>query len=120
MQATMQATIQATAGTAAEILEEKIKSRTARVGVIGLGYVGLPLAVEFAKAGFAVTGIDVLESKVAQLNRGESYVQDVSTATVRSLVETRKLRVRCLQKAPSKTRIVHRRHRSPAAPLNRK
>jgi len=88
----MQATIQATTSTAADILEEKIKSRTARVGVIGLGYVGLPLAVEFAKAGFAVTGLDVLESKVSQLNRGESYVQDVPTATVRSLVEARKLR----------------------------
>jgi UDP-N-acetyl-D-glucosamine dehydrogenase len=87
----MQATMQATTSTAADILEEKIKSRTARVGVIGLGYVGLPLAVEFAKAGFAVTGIDVLESKVAQLNRGESYVQDVPTATLRSLVETNKL-----------------------------
>jgi UDP-N-acetyl-D-glucosamine dehydrogenase len=91
MQATMQATLRATSSTAADILQEKVKSRTARVGVIGLGYVGLPLAVEFAKAGFAVTGIDVLESKVAQLNRGESYVQDVSTATVRSLVEEHKL-----------------------------
>jgi UDP-N-acetyl-D-glucosamine dehydrogenase len=84
--------MQATIRTAADILEEKIKSHTARVGVIGLGYVGLPLAVEFAKAGFAVTGIDVLDSKVDQLNRGESYVQDVPTATLRSLVEAHKLR----------------------------
>jgi UDP-N-acetyl-D-glucosamine dehydrogenase len=84
--------MQVTTANAVDILEEKIRSRSARVGVIGLGYVGLPLAVEFAKAGFAVTGIDVLESKVAQLNRGESYVQDVPTATLRSLVDTHKLR----------------------------
>jgi UDP-N-acetyl-D-glucosamine dehydrogenase len=82
----------ATTDNAVDILEEKIKTRNARVGVIGLGYVGLPLAVEFAKAGFAVTGIDVLESKVAQLNRGESYVQDVPSATLRCLVEAHKLR----------------------------
>ncbi len=45
--------------TTASILADKIKSRQARVGIVGLGYVGLPLAVEFAKAGFQVTGIDV-------------------------------------------------------------
>jgi UDP-N-acetyl-D-glucosamine dehydrogenase len=76
--------------TVAQTLEEKIKSRTARVGIIGLGYVGLPLAVEFAKAGFAVTGIDVQESKVAKLNRGESYVQDVPTSALRAMVESKK------------------------------
>jgi UDP-N-acetyl-D-glucosamine dehydrogenase len=74
----------------AEVLAEKIKSRTARVGIIGLGYVGLPLAVEFAKAGFAVTGIDVLESKVEKLRRGESYVQDVPTESLRAFVESGK------------------------------
>ncbi|HUJ50671.1 MAG TPA: nucleotide sugar dehydrogenase [Bryobacteraceae bacterium] len=74
----------------AEILAGKIKSRTARVGVVGLGYVGLPLAVEFAKAGFRVTGIDIQESKIAKLKRGESYVQDVATESLRPLVESRK------------------------------
>jgi UDP-N-acetyl-D-glucosamine dehydrogenase len=64
-------------------LEEKIKTRTARVGIVGLGYVGLPLAMEFARAGFQVTGIDIQESKVGQLNRGESYVQDVPADTVK-------------------------------------
>ena len=76
--------------TAAATLEEKIKARTARVGIIGLGYVGLPLAVEFARAGFPVTGIDVQESKVASLNRGESYVQDVPSDVLRQLVEAKK------------------------------
>src|SRR5579872_6881415 len=82
--------MQATTRTPAAILEEKIKSRTARVGIVGLGYVGLPLAVEFAKAGFSVTGIDVQESKIAKLKRGESYVQDVPTESLRPLVETGK------------------------------
>src|SRR5580704_16143841 len=76
--------------TIAEILEEKIKLRTARVGIIGLGYVGLPLAVEFTKAGFSVTGIDVQESKIAQLRRGESYIQDVSSQVLQPLVKAGK------------------------------
>src|SRR3984885_4861240 len=76
----------------ATALEEKIRSRTARVGVIGLGYVGLPLAMEFAKAGFSVTGIDIQPSKVSQLNRGESYVQDVPMDTVKKWVSGGKFR----------------------------
>jgi UDP-N-acetyl-D-glucosamine dehydrogenase len=78
------------ADTPADALERKITSRTARVGIVGLGYVGLPLAVEFAKAGFSVTGIDVQEEKVAKLKAGESYVQDVPNETLRPLVESRK------------------------------
>jgi UDP-N-acetyl-D-glucosamine dehydrogenase len=73
-------------------LEAKIRGRSARVGVIGLGYVGLPLAVEFAKAGFAVTGIDVLENKVARINAGDSYVQDVPSAELAPLIAAGRLR----------------------------
>ena len=51
----------------AAILEEKIRSRRARVGIVGLGYVGLPLAVEFARAGFTVTGIDISEEKIRRV-----------------------------------------------------
>ncbi len=69
-----------------------MESRQARAGVVGLGYVGLPLAVELAQAGFCVTGIDVQPHKVEAINRGESYVQDVSTATVKPLVESGKIR----------------------------
>ena len=76
----------------AKVLEEKIRTRRARVGIIGLGYVGLPLAVEFAKAGFTVTGIDLSESKTARVNAGDSYVGDVSNATLKPLVEAGKLR----------------------------
>ena len=68
-----------------EALKQKIESKTARVGIVGLGYVGLPLAVEFAKAGFTVTGIDVQQSKVDGLNRGESHVQDVPRLTLPSM-----------------------------------
>ncbi len=73
-------------------LRRKIESREARVGVVGLGYVGLPLAVEFAQAGFTVTGIDLDQRKVDALNRGESYIQDVSTADVKELVDAGRLR----------------------------
>ena len=84
--------MQSTAASAVQTLEEKILSRTARVGIIGLGYVGLPLAMEFARAGFSVTGIDIEPTKVARLNRGESYVQDVGADVLGALVESRKFR----------------------------
>jgi UDP-N-acetyl-D-glucosamine dehydrogenase len=66
----------------ATALHDKLATRTARVGVVGLGYVGLPLAVEFARGGFRVTGIDLDARKVAAINAGESYIQDVPTADV--------------------------------------
>ena len=72
-------------------LEDKIRARTARVGIIGLGYVGLPLAVEFGRAGFSVTGIDVSADKTRQVNAGESYVGDVPTGVLAGLVEQRKI-----------------------------
>jgi UDP-N-acetyl-D-glucosamine dehydrogenase len=72
-------------------LIEKIQNKTARVGVVGLGYVGLPLAVEFAHAGFHVTGFDVDARKTAKLNAGESYIQDIPSAQVGGLVRAGKL-----------------------------
>src|SRR6185436_18946152 len=70
----------------AEVLASRLDRRSAHLGVIGLGYVGLPLAVEMAEAGFKVTGIDIDERKVKQLQRGVSYIQDVPTASVKRLV----------------------------------
>ena len=67
-------------------LLQKIADREARVAVVGLGYVGLPLAVEFAEAGFRVTGIDVDAEKVRQINQGRSYIDDVSSERVRHWV----------------------------------
>jgi UDP-N-acetyl-D-glucosamine dehydrogenase len=72
-------------------LSQKIQSKTARIGVVGLGYVGLPLAVEYAKAGFRVTGIDLQESKIDQLNAGKSYVQDVANEDVALAVKEGRL-----------------------------
>jgi UDP-N-acetyl-D-glucosamine dehydrogenase len=73
------------------LLSERIQQRTAKVGIIGLGYVGLPLAVEFARAGFHVTGIDILDSKVDAIKRGDSYIQDVSSGVLKPLTEAGKL-----------------------------
>ena len=70
-----------------EKLAQKIKSHQAQVGVVGLGYVGLPLVVEFAEAGFAVTGIDLDQRKVDMINRGESYIQDIPTSVLKPLWE---------------------------------
>src|SRR5512145_1445443 len=67
-------------------LLNKIETRRARVGVVGLGYVGLPLAVELAKAGFHATGIDLDERKVDAVNAGRSYIPDVPTADVAQAV----------------------------------
>ena len=78
--------------TTARTLEDKITSRQARVGIVGLGYVGLPLAVEFAKAGFSVTGIDLDAGKAGRVNAADSYVGDISSATLKPLVQQGKLR----------------------------
>ena len=73
-------------------LMERIEKKRARVGVIGLGYVGLPLGVEFSRAGFAVTGFEVDGRRVAELNAGRSYIGDVSEYTIRELVASKRLR----------------------------
>jgi len=72
-------------------LKRKIEDRRARVHVIGLGYVGLSLAVELARAGFTVRGIDVDLERVARLNRGQSYLVDVATETLAPLVSSGRL-----------------------------
>jgi len=74
-----------------QALKDKIEKKTAHVGIVGLGYVGLPLAVEFAKAGFHVTGIDLQQSRVDRLNNGESYIQDVPSSEVAELVKEGRL-----------------------------
>lgn len=73
-------------------LIELINKRRANIGIIGLGYVGLPLAITFANAGFNVTGIDPNQEKVDSINRGESYILDVPNAHVRKHVEAGRLR----------------------------
>ncbi len=68
-------------------LREKIESRTVRIGIIGLGYVGLPLAVAFARKGLSVLGFDTDETKVAKLNRGESYIGHIPGEVVAGVRE---------------------------------
>ena len=73
-------------------LSKKIEARTAVVGVVGLGYVGLPLAVAFGKIGFPILGVDLSADKVAQLNAGRSYIPDVPSADVAQLVREERFR----------------------------
>src|SRR5262249_37491573 len=77
---------------AARELKEKIRVRLAKVGVVGLGYVGLPLAAEMAHAGFQVTGIDLVKEKVNSVNSGVSYVLDVASEALRSAVSANRMR----------------------------
>jgi len=81
----------AAASSPAQVLSQRLDRHSARLAVIGLGYVGLPLAVELAEAGFEVHGIDIDAARVRQLSQGRSYIQDVPTAAVRDLVRKGKL-----------------------------
>jgi UDP-N-acetyl-D-glucosamine dehydrogenase len=81
--------------TIAAALEDKIQKGKATVGTLGLGYVGLPLSVEFASAGLKVTGFDLSEEKVAAVNRGESYIKDVPSERLAALVRDGALRASC-------------------------
>jgi UDP-N-acetyl-D-glucosamine dehydrogenase len=74
-----------------EDIKQLIETRAARVGVIGLGYVGLPLAVEFARRGLRATGFEVDARKAASVNRGESYIGDVTADALREVVSSERL-----------------------------
>ena len=74
-------------------LKSKITNRSAKIGIIGLGYVGLPLAVEFSKIGFNVTGFDNDDKKVSEVQKGDSYIPDVPSKDVGDLVLSKKLSV---------------------------
>lgn len=73
------------------MIKDKIQQKTARIGILGLGYVGLPLATEFAKAGFPVTGFEVDDRKVKSLAKGVSYIGDIASAELAPLVKSKKL-----------------------------
>jgi len=73
-------------------LKELIEQRKAQVVIVGLGYVGLPLAVSAAKSGFNVTGIDMQKSKVDMINKGENYIRDVDNSDLKDVVKARKLK----------------------------
>ncbi len=72
-------------------LEQKLKNKTAVIGIVGLGYVGLPLALAFSKAGFKVLGFDIQQKRVDLVNKGQSYIADVSSASLSAVVATKDL-----------------------------
>ncbi len=72
----------------AKHLSELIQSQKAVIGVVGLGYVGLPIALEFAKKGYQVIGMDVFESKVEMLNRGENFIEDLDDGEIAEVVKS--------------------------------
>ena len=74
------------------ILQTKVANKTLKVGIFGLGYVGLPLAVAFGKAGFAVTGFDVDTKRVTNLNNGINHIEDVASEDIKTLVSSGKFR----------------------------
>src|ERR1044071_8093670 len=73
-------------------LLDRITDKSAHVGVVGLGYVGLPLLVEFARGGYLAIGFEVDETKTATINSGASYIGDVESEVVNELVENKRLR----------------------------
>jgi UDP-N-acetyl-D-glucosamine dehydrogenase len=79
----------------AEIQIAKFSDRAARIGLIGLGYAGLPLAFTFAEADFETVGFDIDEAKVEQINRGESYIRHLSSERLRALVKNERFRATC-------------------------
>ena len=69
-----------------EALLKSLRDRTAQIGILGLGYVGLPLAAAFGEAGFQVTGIDPDQRKIDSISKGDSYIQDVPSKQISSLM----------------------------------
>ena len=87
----VQLTAESTVTAYDKILMEKLENRTAKIGILGLGYVGLPLAVATASAGFEVMGIELSSAKVETLNEGKSYIPDIPAEEIAPLVQRRKL-----------------------------
>ena len=73
-------------------LIKKIQTRDAKIGVIGLGYVGLPLAIEFVQAGFKVLGIDIDKNKIELINNGENYIKDIDDDILKNAIEDNSLK----------------------------
>lgn len=73
-----------------EILLNKIKNKSIKIGVVGLGYVGLPLAIEFACAGFKTLGFDINDEKIGKINSGDNYIEDIDIETFRAMVTQKK------------------------------
>lgn len=90
-----------------ESLYKRIEDKTAKVGVIGLGYVGLPLVTTIAKAGFQVTGIDISEERVDQVQRGISYISDLPSESLYPLVQRGQIQATTDSNVLSEISIIH-------------
>ena len=90
-----------------EELRQRIESCDARIGVIGLGYVGLPLAVEFAKAGFEVIGVDVDAGKIRSLEEGRSYIEDVPERDIAEVREAGRFEATTDFRAPPRLDVIN-------------
>ena len=88
------------------LLETLIKTKKAKIAVIGLGYVGLPLAVGFAEKGFSVLGLDSDKVKVGKINKGQSYINDISSSDLEKVVKKRKLSATTDKKILSKVNVI--------------
>ncbi len=87
-------------------LEGKIKNKTAKIGILGLGYVGLPLAVTFAEAGLRVVGIDVEQTRVDLINQGQSYITDIGNNQLSSVVSDKLLQATTDQSALKRVDVI--------------
>lgn len=81
-------------------LEEKISNKSAKIGIVGLGYVGLPLAVAFSEAGFHVLGVDIQQKRVDSVSRGQSYITDVPAERLQAVIARN-----CLQTTTNQSRL---------------
>ena len=72
---------------ALQVILNRLKQKEAKIGIVGMGYVGLPLALRFANSGFKVLGFDIDDSKVQKLNKGESYIKHIGDAEVMPMVK---------------------------------
>jgi UDP-N-acetyl-D-glucosamine dehydrogenase len=88
-------------------LDKKIKEKRAKIGIVGLGYVGLPLAVEFAIRGFSTIGIDVDKKKVDAINESENYIKDIPDEKLQAAVRSGKLRARSSYKGVGKLDVIY-------------
>lgn len=91
----------------AQDLEQKLRDKSAVIGVIGLGYVGLPLAIEFARKGFDTVGIDLDARKIESLQAGKNYIQDISDEHVAEMVRTGKFRAQQTYEGVGKFDVIY-------------
>jgi len=87
-------------------LEEKISNKSAKIGIVGLGYVGLPLAVAFSEAGFKVLGIDIQQKRVELVSRGQSYIADVPSERLQAVIANNLLQATTEQARLRETEVI--------------